>query len=83
MAGGISWNLLMLLGTVAGGWVMARAALAAQAQLAAGTSDVAFCEAKLLTARFHATQVMPAATAWRRGIEAGCDALLALPEEQF
>ncbi|MCL4776499.1 MAG: acyl-CoA dehydrogenase C-terminal domain-containing protein [Gammaproteobacteria bacterium] len=83
VAGGISWNLLMLLGTVAGGWVMARAALAAQAQLAAGTSDVAFCEAKLLTARFHATQVMPVATAWRRGIEAGCEALLALPEEQF
>lgn len=81
--GAVSFNFLMLTGTVAGGWQLARAALAARAELAAGTADRAFCEAKLLTARFYAGQLMPMAGALRRGIEAGCEELLALPEEQF
>ncbi len=81
--GAVSYNLLMLVGTVIGGWQLSRAALAASAELAAGAGDRAFCKAKLLTARFYATQIMPAAVAWRRGIEAGCEPLLDMPEEQF
>jgi len=81
--GAVSYNLLMLVGTVIGGWQLSRAALAASAELATGAGDRAFCKAKLLTARFYATQIMPAAVAWRRGIEAGCEPLLDMPEEQF
>jgi len=81
--GAVSYNLLMLIGTVLGGWQLARAAAAACRELAGQPADRAFYEAKLLTARFYAGQLMPAALAWRRGIEAGCEPLLELPEEQF
>jgi 3-(methylthio)propanoyl-CoA dehydrogenase len=81
--GATSYNLLMLLGTVIGGWQLARAAAAACGHLAAGPADAAFYEAKILTARHYAGQIMPLATAYRQAIEGGCEALLAMPEEQF
>jgi hypothetical protein len=81
--GAVSYNLLMLIGTVAGGWQLARAAAVARERLAAGDEDKAFHEAKILTARFYAGQIMPLATAYRRGIEAGAEPLLGMPEEAF
>lgn len=81
--GAVSHNLLMLTGTVLGGWQLARAAAAACDELAAQPADAAFLEARILVARFYAGQVMPQAEAYRRAIEAGCEPLLALPEEQF
>jgi alkylation response protein AidB-like acyl-CoA dehydrogenase len=83
LPGAISYHLLMLIGTVVGGWQLARAAATAQARLAEQPADAAFFTAKISTARFYAGQIMPAALAHRRAIEAGCDALLAMPEEQF
>ncbi len=81
--GAVAYNLLMLVGTVLGGWQLARAAAVACDRLAAGSGDAGFLAAKILTARFYAGQIMPAATAWRRGIEAGCEPLIALADEQF
>ena len=81
--GAVSYNLLMLLGTVIGGWQLARAAAAACEHLAAKPADAAFFEAKILTARHYAGQVMPLAQAYRKAIEGGTEALLAMPEEQF
>jgi acyl-CoA dehydrogenase len=45
---------LRMLGTVAGGWLLAKGALAAQAALARRTSQAGFLEAKLVTARIFA-----------------------------
>jgi alkylation response protein AidB-like acyl-CoA dehydrogenase len=81
--GAVSYNLLMLAGTVTGGWQLARAAMVACERLQGEVADRAFHEAKILTARFYAEQVMPAAIVYRKGIEAGCEPLMALPEEQF
>jgi alkylation response protein AidB-like acyl-CoA dehydrogenase len=81
--GAVSYNLLMLIGTVAGGWQLARAAAASSAQLKAKPADAAFHETKLLTARHYAAQVMPFAVAYRKAIEEGSEPLLAMPEEQF
>jgi 3-(methylthio)propanoyl-CoA dehydrogenase len=52
---------LKLFGTVAGGWIMARAALAARSRLDRGDGDPGFNEAKLATAAFYAEQYLPAA----------------------
>jgi 3-(methylthio)propanoyl-CoA dehydrogenase len=52
---------LKLFGTVAGGWIMARAALAAQSRLDRGDGDPGFNQAKLATAAFYAEQYLPAA----------------------
>ena len=45
---------LRMLGTVAGGWLLAKGALAAQQSLAQRPGNPDFLEAKLLTARFFA-----------------------------
>jgi len=77
-----SVNYLMLAGYVCGGWQMGRAALAAQRKLEAG-EDPKFHEAKLLTARFYADQILPKATALMATVKNGGQSTLALTEEQF
>jgi hypothetical protein len=72
---------LKLMGVVAGGWQMARAALAAEKNLGAG--DKAFLEAKLATARFYADQVLVQAPGLRDTVVKGSAAVMAVPEESM
>jgi alkylation response protein AidB-like acyl-CoA dehydrogenase len=72
---------LKLMGVVAGGWQMARAALAAEKNLASG--DRAFLQAKLATARFYADQVLVQAPALRDTVVKGSAAVMAVPEESM
>ena len=78
--GAASVNLLMLAGTVLGGWQMAKSALAC-----AGDSayDQAFADAKIATARFYGQYVLPRSAAYAAASMAGPDQLMAIPEEQF
>jgi alkylation response protein AidB-like acyl-CoA dehydrogenase len=72
--------LLNLMGIVAGGWMMARAALAAQAKLGAG--DTAACyPAKIATAHFYADHVLAAAPGLAYTVRHGGPAALALADE--
>ncbi len=60
---------LKLMGIVCGGWQMARAALAAQQELAAGKEgDAAFLKAKITTARFFADHLLAQAPGLARTI---------------
>ncbi|MCD6042182.1 MAG: acyl-CoA dehydrogenase, partial [Burkholderiales bacterium] len=70
---------LKLMGIVAGGWQMARAALAA----AKGTGDESFDKAKIATARFYADHVLVQAPALRNTVVNGAPAVMALSEDQF
>ena len=70
---------LKLMGIVAGGWQMARAALAA----AKGTGDDSFDKAKIATARFYADHVLVQAPALRNTVVNGAAGVMALSEEQF
>jgi hypothetical protein len=81
--GAVSYHFLMLLGTVTGGWQMARAALAAQAQLDAGTADREFYTGKVQTARFYAEQVLPRAFSHARSIESGSETMMRFTLEQM
>src|SRR5690348_8859070 len=72
---------LKLMGIVAGGWQMARAALAAEKKLSSGDRD--FLQAKIATARFYGDQVLVQAPALRDTVVKGAAGVLALPEEQF
>jgi len=74
---------LKLMGVVAGGWQMARAALAAEKKLAAGESDAAFYKAKIATARFYADHVLVQAPALRDTVLNGGAGAMALDEDQF
>jgi alkylation response protein AidB-like acyl-CoA dehydrogenase len=71
---------LKLMGIVAGGWQMARAALAAQKKL---SGDKAFYEAKIATARFYADHVLVQAPGLRNTVVNGAAGVLALSEDQF
>ncbi|WP_242342832.1 acyl-CoA dehydrogenase [Anaeromyxobacter terrae] len=74
---------LELFGTVAGGWQMARAALAAHRHLGAGRGEAGFLRAKVSTARFYADHVLVRAAGLARTVVSDADALLALEDDQF
>jgi acyl-CoA dehydrogenase len=71
---------LKLMGIVAGGWQMARAALAAEKKV---SEDKAFYEAKIATARFYADHVLVQAPSLRNTVVNGAAGVLALSEDQF
>ncbi|HEY5636731.1 MAG TPA: acyl-CoA dehydrogenase [Burkholderiales bacterium] len=74
---------LRLMGIVAGGWQMARAARIAELRLAKGQGDKGFYEAKLATARFYADQLLVQAPALGATVTAGSNGVMALDEERF
>jgi len=73
---------LMLWGTVAAGWQMARAADIAAKKIAAGESD-AFYKAKLTTARFYATHSLTKVASLLAQITEGSGDVMTLPEELY
>jgi 3-(methylthio)propanoyl-CoA dehydrogenase len=73
---------LKLLGTVAGGWLMARAAVAAERRLRDGTGDPGFNRAKVATARFYAEQYLPAASGLVPAVRGG-SVIMGFDLEQF
>jgi alkylation response protein AidB-like acyl-CoA dehydrogenase len=82
-AGAGSTPYMHLMGIVSVGLMWLRMASAAQAALNSGTDDKTFMEAKLVTARFYAERILPDSGALRRKIEAGAEAIMALPAEAF
>ena len=80
-AGSASVNMLMLTGTVIGGWQMARAALAIVN--GAASDDPSFAEAKLMTVRFYAQHIMPRSHGLADAAMAGPDVIMAFSEEHF
>jgi alkylation response protein AidB-like acyl-CoA dehydrogenase len=78
----VAFNYLMLIGTVIGGWQLARGALVALEQLAAG-GDKAFLEAQVVMAKFYAEQVLPRCTGYAAAIRAGSGSMMALSAENF
>jgi 3-(methylthio)propanoyl-CoA dehydrogenase len=71
---------LKLLGIVAGGWMMARAALIARARIAEGETDP-FYATKISTAVFYAAHVLVAAPGLAQVVIAGGASGLAIPED--
>jgi hypothetical protein len=68
---------LTLLGIVAGGWQMARAALIAQAKIDGGDNDP-FYKAKIVTTRFYADHVLSQAAGLASSVTDGAEGVLAL-----
>lgn len=66
---------LRIFGTVTGGWLLTKQALAAQAELDAGSADTEYLAAKITTARFFAEQILPQAAGLVPSVQAGASAL--------
>jgi alkylation response protein AidB-like acyl-CoA dehydrogenase len=79
----VSVPYLKLFGTVAGGWMMARAAVAAGAALKQPDADRDFLEGKLASARFYAEHELPKAATLTREVTRGAGSVLALDPSKF
>ena len=82
-AAAVATPYLNLFGTVAGGWLLGRGALAARARLDAGSDDARFLAAKIKTARFYAENLLPQAAAEAVVVMTGAESTLALADEDF
>jgi hypothetical protein len=77
-------HYLKLTGIVAGGWLMAKAAMIAERRLAAGDGDPAFLRAKLISTRFFADNFLTQSGALKVMFTEGAAALQGLdPERSF
>ncbi len=73
---------LYLLGIVAGGWQMGRAAVIARARIAAGENDP-FWAAKLATARFYADHFLTQAAGLAESVISGAAGALEIADDSF
>ena len=78
LPGSAAFNLMMMLGYLCGGWLHARAALAA-----AGHGEDPASEARRVCARFYAEHFMPQVAVRARRVRAGAANTMALSDEQF
>jgi len=83
LASAAAFNYLMLMGTVIGGWQLARGALVAVRKLETDAVDPAFLRTQVLLARFYAEHVLPRASAYGVAVRAGSGTVMALSAEQF
>jgi acyl-CoA dehydrogenase len=77
-----SFNFMMLLGYVCGGWQLARAAVIARSGRERLPAD-GFFHAKIVTASFYAEQILPKASALLTMVRAGSSYAQQLPAELF
>jgi hypothetical protein len=78
-----AFNYLMLMGTVIGGWQLARGALVATAKLETDATDPVFLRTQVLLARFYAEHVLPRVLAYGVAVRAGSSSIMALTADQF
>ena len=81
--GGASVDYLMYAGYVSLAYFWARMAKTAQEQLDAGTTETAFYQAKIDTARFYFRRLLPRCDAHKGAIEGGLECLMAIEDEHF
>ncbi len=74
---------LKLLGTLGGGWALARQTVAAARQLEGANGHTAYLEGKIRTARFYADNILPQASAAAVAATRGAETTLELDDAQF
>jgi hypothetical protein len=82
LAGAVGNNFQLLIGNVAGGWLMARAAIAAQTAIENGSTD-RFYVNKIRTALFFAEQVLPRCDSLSRIVKSGDNSIMAIGADDF
>jgi hypothetical protein len=81
--GAASVDFAMYSGYIAVGFTWAQMALAALRKLEEGTEDTAFYEAKLNTARFYFSRILPRTKAHYAAALAGAESVMVLSEDDF
>jgi alkylation response protein AidB-like acyl-CoA dehydrogenase len=78
-----AFDYLMLAGTVIGAWQMGRAAEIAHRKLKGNEDNADFYEAKIITARFYAEEILPRSAGYLEAATSDSGSAMDLPEEQF
>jgi alkylation response protein AidB-like acyl-CoA dehydrogenase len=81
--GAAATEYLDLMGYTAVGWQWLRMATVSQEKLAAGTDDRQFHEAKLKTARFYFSRVLPGTASLLTAIQSGSAPIMALTADEL
>ncbi|MBL4765904.1 MAG: acyl-CoA dehydrogenase C-terminal domain-containing protein [Colwellia sp.] len=82
-SGAVSFNYLMLMGSVCGAWQMLMAAQVAEAKLTLADNDSSFYSAKLATARFYLDQILPRYLSHAALVKNGSQSIMAMDEDLF
>ena len=82
-AGAGAYAYMELMGLVVLGWMWLKMAQVSGPLAANGSGERGFHEAKLITAEFFAQRELSQASAFRKQVEAGAEAVMKLPEEAF
>ena len=82
-AGAAATEYLRLMGLVAMAYCFAKSARIAGMQLASGTGERGFYEAKMTTATFFYERILPQTASLFLAIKAGKGAMMAMPEDAF
>lgn len=89
ITGAVGVNMLMMMGTTLGGWMLAKSAVIAQQHLDNGDngnnsdSDKAFYLNKITVAQFYAEQILPRSLAYSISVKAGHEAVMGLSVDAF
>jgi len=78
-----SVDFLMMHGRLAGGWIMARAALAAAAEKKKPDADIEYLDAKTLLARYYAERMLPLVESAKTIVTEGADSTIGLDIAQL
>jgi len=78
-----SVEYLMMSGRLAGGWMMARLAVAGNQMLSDANADHEYAQARVTLARYYAEHVLPTVRASRSAVVDGANSTIALPVSQL
>ena len=83
LSGSVSFNFLMMLGTLIGGWLAARSIEVSLKSLKNNSMDNDFYKAKIISSKFFILNILPKVNFYADSIEKGADLVMEMKEELF
>ena len=82
LAGASSYNFLMMMGYLVGGWIASRNITAAKNKMKEN-DDFEFYNAKIISSTFYIEQFLPLVTSYGNAVMHGSESMMSMPDEQF
>ena len=82
LAGASSYNFLMMMGYLVGGWIASRNITAAKNKMKEN-DDFEFYNAKIISSTFYIEQFLPLVMSFGNSVMYGSESMMSMPDEQF
>ena len=82
LAGASSYNFLMMMGYLVGGWIASRNIIAAKNKMKEN-DDFEFYNAKIISSTFYIEQFLPLVMSFGNSVMYGSESMMSIPDEQF